>query len=293
MHPWSHPFEEEACVKSTQVTWTELLCIASADPPGFYTLAPVMATLGPETLKVHDNNVRQLLRGEDNNVRRLLRGEVLTLLFWGVRDAGAVLPNVLRLWNPREPEKDTSQTFGIVAADGVLHRLIRPEDLLDSELRRRLLERLLSVPNLILKSDVTRQFQLRLPETLREGCFRRAMEESKVSWDEVPSMDRVDLPSWLWHVVRSLVWLRRHGCCRPLALPPILTQLLAAEWTLNAQMRALRILHRKQPDSPLAMLPSDVFNHVLEPFIRSPPFDEGFFIPGLSSLEVKIFFPKI
>jgi hypothetical protein len=90
-----------------------------------------------------------------------------------------------------------------------------------------------------------------------------------------------------WQLVRVLVWLRRKAFCRPLCTCLPLIEFLEQEvHTDNAIVKTVQLLRARPDDSLLRRLPTDVFNYVLLPMLRWPPYEGHLIIPGLTSAEV-------
>lgn len=101
-------------------------------------------------------------------------------------------------------------------------------------------------------------------------------------------MPHVTLP--FWNRLRVLTWLRHKGATfhqKEADGPPCpYLPYLQSIWTDRAVLMVLKIL-RAKPQSILALLPLDVFQHVLLPWVTKPPYSE---LPmlGLSSLDISI-----
>ena len=86
---------------------------------------------------------------------------------------------------------------------------------------------------------------------------------------------------------RTTLWLRYKGWSKFRFRSNEVLEYLDMMQTEGSTIKALKILREKEGD--LKLIPKSVFDYVLIPFIRSPPFEPAGVIPGLTPIEMSIF----
>ncbi len=152
------------------------------------------------------------------------------------------------------------------------------------EVQMWLVEKLLSFPKVVAASRGVKCVMSGTnmsPLVARDVCTM--LKTGAADDDDLPAMFE---PSF-WQMLRLLVWLRRKGFCRPACNLDVLLAFLEAEvYTDNATARAVQLLRAKPDNSLLRRLPADVFNFVLLPMLRWPPYEGDLHVPGLSSADL-------